>query len=165
VRPDLGFAELRGNIETRLAKAADFDASVLAAVALERLDLAGLIAERIEPTVMLPQVGQGAMAVECRADDDVTLALVAAIDDPRAHRAVDAERAFLAEIGGGCSLPVGALARVDHDVTVEVLLASLDGRVVLRAVATDSDPVTAGRTAASALLDERGGRLLLEDLT
>ena len=165
-RPDLGFVELRGNIETRLVKAADFDAFVLAAVALERLDLVERIAERIDPSVMLPQVGQGAIAVECRADDDVARALVEAIDDPVIHRAVDAERAFLAEIGGGCSLPVGALACVDRDdVKVEVLLASLDGRVVLRASATDSDPVTAGRAAASALLDERGGRLLLEDLT
>ncbi|MBM3660057.1 MAG: hydroxymethylbilane synthase [Actinobacteria bacterium] len=163
-RPDLIFGELRGNIGTRLDKAVDFDAVVVAAVALERLDLADRIAERLEPTVMLPQVGQGAIAVECRADDDATRALLSAISDPAAHTAVTAERAFLAELGGGCNLPCGALAHVTDDgVAIEVLLASLDGHTVLRATAAGPDPETVGREAATVLLDVHGGRTLLEE--
>jgi hydroxymethylbilane synthase len=163
LRPDLTFAELRGNIATRLDRAAEHDAIVVAAAALVRLGLADRADEYLEPSVMLPQVGQGALAVECRSDDDHTLARVGAIDDARLHVALDAERAFLAELGGGCDLPCGALASLDGDqVTVEALLAAVDGHVVLRATARDTDPVVAGRAAAAELMDH-GGRSLLED--
>jgi hydroxymethylbilane synthase len=163
LRPDLTFAELRGNIATRLARAADFDAIVVAAAALARLGLDDRIDEHLEPSVVLPQVAQGALAVECRDDDAGTLARVRAIDDVRVHTAVDAERAYLAELGGGCDLPCGALAHVDDDgVTVEALLAATDGHVVLRATARDVDPVVAGRAVAAELM-EHGGRSLLED--
>jgi len=165
-RPDLEFGELRGNIGTRLEKAAGFDAVVVAAVALERLGLAARIAERLDPTVMLPQVGQGAIAVECRADDDRVRALLAAADDADAHTAVATVRAFLAQLGGGCNLPCGALAGVvDDGVEITVLLASLDGRTVLRARASGTDPAAVGVEAARRLLDEHGGRSLLEDVT
>lgn len=110
-RPDLTFGSLRGNIETRVAKAADFDAVVVAVAALLRLGLADRAAEVLEPEVMLPQAAQGALAVECRADDEGTRLLLAGIDDWSARRAVEAERAFLAELGGGCDVPCGALAR------------------------------------------------------
>jgi hydroxymethylbilane synthase len=163
LRPDLTFAELRGNIATRLARAADFDAVVVAAAALVRLGLDDRIDEYLDPSVVLPQVAQGALAVECRDDDDDTLTRVLAIDDVRVHAAVDAERAYLAELGGGCDLPCGALAHVDDDgVAVEALLAATDGHVVLRATARDADPVVAGRAVAAELM-ERGGRSLLED--
>jgi hydroxymethylbilane synthase len=163
LRPDLTFAELRGNIATRLARAADFDAIVVAAAALARLGLDDRIDEHLEPSVVLPQVAQGALAVECRDDDAGTLARVRAIDDVRVHTAVDAERAYLAELGGGCDLPCGALAHVDDDgVTVEALLAATDGHVVLRATARDADPVVAGRAVAAELM-EHGGRSLLDD--
>jgi hydroxymethylbilane synthase len=163
LRPDLTFAELRGNIATRLARAVEFDAIVVAAAALVRLGLDDRIDEYLEPSVVLPQVAQGALGVECRADDDDTLARVLAIDDVRVHAAVDAERAYLAELGGGCDLPCGALAHVDDDgVTIEALLAATDGHVVLRATARDADPVVAGRAVAAELMDH-GGRSLLED--
>jgi hydroxymethylbilane synthase len=162
-RPDLTFAELRGNIATRIARAADFDAVVVAAAALVRLGLEDRADELIDPSVVLPQVAQGALAVECRAGDEHTLEHVVAIDDARVHAAVDAERAYLAELGGGCDLPCGALAHVEgDDVVVEALLAALDGHVVLRATARDADPVVAGRAVAAELLDH-GGRSLLED--
>jgi hydroxymethylbilane synthase len=165
LRPDLGFGELRGNIPSRLEKAAQFDAIVVAAAALDRLGLADRIAERLDPSVMLPQVGQGALAVECRADDRETVARLRDIDDSRLHRNVTAERAFLAELGGGCNLPCGALARDDgEDLVIDVLLASLDGRVVLRAECGQYDPVRAGREAARRLLEDHGGRVLLEDV-
>jgi len=164
-RPDLTFSELRGNIGTRLDKAATFDAVVVASVALDRLGRADRIAERLDPSIVLPQVGQGAIAVECRADDVGTRDALAAIDDADVDAAVTAERAFLAELGGGCSLPCGALAHVDADrVEVEVLLASLDGTTVLRARATGPDPAAVGVEAARCLLEERGGRALLEEV-
>jgi hydroxymethylbilane synthase len=165
LRPDLEFASLRGNIATRLEKldGGAFDAIVVAQAALVRLRLAERASEVLDTDRMLPQVGQGALAVECRADDAPTLALVESIDDPRCHREVVAERAFLETLGGGCELPCGALARTVGDrITIEVLLASRDGHVVLRATIEDGDARTAGFEAARVLLDDRGGRSLLE---
>src|SRR5581483_9695879 len=166
LRPDLRFASLRGNIETRVSKAADFDAVVVAAAALERLGLAEQAAEVLDPSVMLPQVAQGALAVECRADDDETAGRLQAIDEPAARRAVEAERAFLRRLGGGCDLPCGALARAagtgSGDVAIDVLLATLDGKTVLRARHEAADPEAAGAEAARILLDEQGGRRLLD---
>jgi hydroxymethylbilane synthase len=162
-RPDLTFAPLRGNIETRLRKAEGFDAIVMAAVALERLGLADRIAEVLEPIVMLPQVAQGALAIECRADDTSVRDRLAAIDDATTRAEVTCERAFLAALGGGCDLPCGALAHTDGTtVEIEALLASLDGRIVLRARARGTDPDATGREVAAALLDDHGGRQLLE---
>ena len=163
LRPDLTFGELRGNIGTRLDRAADFDAVLVAAVALDRLGLGGRASDRLDPATMLPQVGQGAIAVECRADDDRTRALLGPITDEPAHRAVTAERAFLAELGGGCNLPCGALAvATATGVTIEVLLASLDGHTVVRTRAAGTDPDAVGREAAHDLLEGHGGRALLE---
>jgi len=163
LRPDLTFGELRGNIGTRLDRAADFDAVLVAAVALDRLGLGPRATDRLDPATMLPQVGQGAIAVECRADDDRTRALLGPITDEPAHRAVTAERAFLAELGGGCNLPCGALAvATATGVTIEVLLASLDGHTVVRARAAGTDPDAVGREAAHDLLEGHGGRALLE---
>ena len=163
VRPDLTFGELRGNIPTRLEKAADFDAVVVAAAALDRLELADRATERLAPSVLLPQVAQGALAVECRVGDRETGEALALIDDEHAHGEVRAERAFLAELGGGCSLPCGALAQRDADgITLEALLASLDGRVVLRASAIGTDPDALGRELARRILDDEGGRVVLD---
>lgn len=163
-RPDLGFGELRGNIPTRLDKAAGFDAIVVAATALDRLGAAGRAAERLDPSVMLPQVGQGALAVECRADDEATLDLLADVDDARLHAALDAERAYLGALGGGCNLPCGALATsgIDGTIELEALLATLDGRIVLRVTVDGRDPGELGLEAARLLLDERGGRAVLD---
>lgn len=164
-RDDLTFGELRGNIGTRLEKAAQFDAVVMAAVALDRLGLSERIAERLDPAVMLPQVGQGAIAVECRADDSETRDALTAIDDPDAHVAVTAERVFLAQLGGGCNLPCAAFARVVDDVIeIDALLASLDGRVALRAHESGTDPESVGVAVAAQLLDDHGGRLLLDEV-
>jgi hydroxymethylbilane synthase len=168
LRPDLQFTGLRGNLDTRLARVHDIDdpvdAVVVAAAALDRLGRRSEAAEVLEPSVMLPQVAQGALAVECRADDRETLGVLFAIDEPDAHRCVVAERAFLAELGGGCDLPVGALAQADGaELAITVLLASLDGQRVLRAHARGSDPVATGRAAAAALLDRSGGRALLDE--
>lgn len=157
LRPDLTFAGLRGNIDTRLRKAADYDAVVMAAAALQRLGREEHVAEVLDVDVLLPQVAQGALAVECREDDVRAREALARIEHAASRRAVDAERAFLAELGGGCDLPVGAYAEVDDEGSVRVrgLLASLDGHVVLRASGTD------GAALARHLLDDCGGRDLL----
>jgi hydroxymethylbilane synthase len=164
-RPDLGFGELRGNIPTRLERADGFDAVVLAAAALDRLGLSDRIAERVDPSVVLPQVAQGALAAECRTDDDGTRELLAGIDDAGVRAAVTAERAYLAELGGGCNLPCGALAETGDDgsLRLEALLGSLDGRISLRARVEGHDPVAVGVEAARRLVDEEGGRLVLDD--
>lgn len=163
-RPDLTFAELRGNIGTRIDKASQFGAVVVAYAALRRLGREDEATEVLEPSVMLPQVAQGALAVECRADDADTLARLKTIEHAPTRAAVDAERAFLAELGGGCDLPVGAYATVDSAgaITLQGLIASFDGRIVLRHAAAGADPVTVGREVARYLLDRSGGRGLLE---
>lgn len=172
LRPDLTFVGLRGNMATRLARADDVGAVVVAAVALARLGLADRISEVFEPSVLLPQVAQGALAVECRSDDHRALELLAALDHGPSRLAVSAERAYLAQLGGGCDLPAGAHATVGPDGTLalEALLASLDGRVILRhrpppvAGAGIDDAVGLGRSAAAHLLDDAGGRHLLQNL-
>lgn len=120
LRPDLRFEELRGNMATRLDKAAGFDAIVVAAVALERLGLADRIAEALRPSLFVPQVGQGALAVECRRDDAHVIGLLALIDHGPSRRVVDCERAFLVELGGDCTLPAGAHATLSDDGSLHV---------------------------------------------
>jgi hydroxymethylbilane synthase len=157
VRPDLVFGPLRGNIETRLRKRVElqYDAIVVAYAALDRLGLAAEATEVLDPAVVLPQVGQGALAVECRSDDASTRAALDAIDDSAAHRAVRAERAFLAELGSGCDIPCGALAHVDNDaLLIEALLAARDGSVVVRRTGTGTDPEAVGSGVAQLILRE-----------
>ena len=155
-RPDLTFAELRGNVDTRLAKAPQFSAIVVALAALQRLGREDAIAEILEPTVMLPQVAQGALAVECRPE---TEAVIRVIEDEPSRRCVDAERSWLAALGGGCDLPAGAHCTIEADgsLRLRALLASYDGRVVLRDE-NDGD----GAALAARMLDG-GGRYLLDE--
>jgi hydroxymethylbilane synthase len=162
-RPDLRFVGLRGNMATRLAKAEGHDAIVVAATALDRLGEADRIAERLEPDVMLPQVGQAALAVECRTGEDDLLALLAGIEDGPSRRRVDAERSFLAELGGDCSLPAAAHAVLADGsrLQVEGLLAAPDGSTVLRHTVAGDDPDALGRALARHLLDDQGGTALL----
>jgi hydroxymethylbilane synthase len=162
LRPDLTFAGLRGNIATRLAKAEGFDAIVVAAAALQRLGHAGRAGEILDVDVLIPQVGQGALAVECRTDDEQAIEALAAIGHGPSRRAVDAERGFLAELGGDCDLPAGAHATAGHDgqLTLEGLLASADGHVVLRHRTSGERPEELGATVARYLL-EHGGEMLL----
>lgn len=156
LRPDLVFAELRGNIETRLAKAAGFDAVVMAAVALDRLGLAPAVVDVLDPSVMLPQVGQGALAVECRAGDSAVREALAAVEHRESRLAVEAERAFLLELGGDCTIPAGAHATVGGGGRIELtgLLASPDGRKVVRQRWSGDDPAALGRSVARLLLED-----------
>ncbi len=110
LRPDLRFVELRGNIHRRLEKIPEGGAIVMAVAALQVLGLTERIAETLDVATMVPQVGQGAVALECRAGDRRVSHACRAIEHEASRRAVEVERAFLAEIGSGCSLPVGAYA-------------------------------------------------------
>lgn len=156
LRPDLQFAELRGNIATRLGKVPEGGAIVMAAAALQILGLTDRIAEVLEPDVMVPAVGQGIVAVEHRDDDRSTAELVAAIDHGPSRHAADVERAFLAELGSGCSLPVGGYADGE---TLRVFLAG-ERAVVRRRLELTSSPsdVLASASLARTLLAEVGSR-------
>ena len=108
VRPDLKFVELRGNIHTRLEKIPHNGSIVMAIAAMQVLGITDKIAEELATTEFVPMVGQGCVAVECREGDSNTLAAIAGVDHARTRFAVEIERAFLAELGAGCSMPVGA---------------------------------------------------------
>lgn len=153
-RPDLTFAELRGNIATRLEKVPDQGAIVIAVAALEILGLTDRIAEILDPAIMLPQVAQGALAVECRAGDEATFAALAAIEHMPSRRRVEAERAFLAEVGGGCDVPVAGFATSagGDRLCLEGLLADPGGERVVRRRAEGDDPVALGREVGAAVL-------------
>jgi hydroxymethylbilane synthase len=166
VRPDLVFEGVRGNMATRVAAAGrdGVDAVVVAAAALDRLGWADRIAERLDIDTVVPQVGQAALAVECRLDDDEVRCALERIEHGPSRRAVDAERGFLAELGGDCSLPAAAHATLAGDsVHITGLVASPDGKVVVRHEV--SGPAAAGaalgRSVARHLLDEQGGAHLL----
>ena len=163
VRPDLRFVELRGNIATRLGKVPAAGAVVMAYAALERLGLTGLAAEVLPTSTMLPQVGQGALAVQCRVRDEVATEAARSIDDAASHCCLDAERAFLGELGGGCELPVGALAVIGSggEVELEGLIASLDGLVLLRRAMRGPDPLQLGQALAAEIRDRCGGAEIL----
>jgi hydroxymethylbilane synthase len=155
-RPDLRMVNLRGNMRTRLTRAADHDAAVVAATALDRLDLADQIAERLAVDVMVPQVAQAALAVECRDGDDDLRAVLARIEHTPTRRCIDAERAFLAELGGDCSLPAGAHAVIDGDeLTVSAFLGAPDARATVRASASGTEPAV-GAALAADLRDRLG---------
>ena len=124
LRPDLNFVELRGNIPTRLERIPDNGAIVMAAAALDILGWSDRVSEYVSVDAMVPAVGQGCVAVECRTDDQVISELLMAIDHEPSRQALERERAFLAELGSGCSLPVGAF---DDGATMRFYLASDDG--------------------------------------
>jgi hydroxymethylbilane synthase len=150
LRADLRIVGLRGNMDTRLAKTADHHAVVAAAAALVRLGLTDRIAQTFTTTELIPQVGQGCLAVECRTDDAATLELLAPLEHSDSRRALEAERAFLAELGGDCDLPAGAHAVVDGTDPQVVHLAALlaeDG-VVRRTQRSGRDGPSLGRSAA-----------------
>jgi hydroxymethylbilane synthase len=139
-RPDLRFVSLRGNMQTRLDKAADHDAIVVAATAFDRLGLADHLTERLDVDTVLPQVGQAALAVECREDADELRMRLTGIEHLPTRRCVDAERAYLAELGGDCSLPAGAFATIDGaELAVRAFLASPDGHRMARTTVAGSD--------------------------
>ncbi len=162
-RPDLTILPLRGNIDTRVRKlmSREYDAIVLASAGLTRLGLQTQITETLSLDVMLPAPGQGALAAQCRAEATETVNLLAAIHDPLTSASVTAERAFLAGLGGGCSLPVGAFAQKnDGQIILTGAVISADGKRTIRLSAVDQEPHELGERLARFVL-ERGAADLL----
>ena len=168
LRPDLRVESLRGNIDTRLRKALDgqYDAIILAGAGLVRMGLEVHITQWLPLDRMLPAPGQGALAVQCRAGDAATLALLAALDDTATRQATRAERAFLAGLGGGCSLPVAAYAVVETgQVNLQGLVAAPDGSRLLRCQAAGSDPDLVGQECAASALQRGAADLFSRETT
>jgi hydroxymethylbilane synthase len=165
LRPDVRIKDLRGNVDTRLRKLdeGEYDALILASAGLRRLGLGERISAAIKQDEMLSAVGQGSLGVETRSDDGETNALVARLDDPRTRAAVQAERALLRSLGGGCQVPIAAHATVEGGrLKLDGLVATLDGTQVLRE-SLDGDAGHAARIGeelAAGLLERGAGELL-----
>ena len=167
---DLEIVPIRGNVDTRMAKVTDgqLDAVVLAYAGLRRIGRADEVTEVLDPLQVLPAPGQGALAVECRADDTATLTLLAVLDDPLTRAAVTAERALLAALEAGCSSPIGALADIaEGELGPEIYLrgsvTATDGSDAVRLSATGStlDAESVGRSLATELI-EAGAEMMME---
>lgn len=167
-RPDLEIVPLRGNVDTRLRKMNELglDGLILAAAGLQRLGRAAEITTVLEPEIMLPAIGQGALGLEYRADDRATHELVAVLDDPATRLAVTAERAFLARLEGGCQVPLAAYARLEGGTLVlDGLIADLEGRRFYRERL--QGPAAAARDLGVELAEillARGGRKILAEI-
>jgi hydroxymethylbilane synthase len=164
-RPDLRVVPVRGNVDTRIRKLTDgqFDALVLAVAGVERLGIDTVPMRPIDPRICLPAVGQGALAVEVRADDAVTRDVVRVLDDPAAHAAVRAERACLRRMGGGCLAPATAHATVDEEaLLLTAVVGDGAGTHLIREI--ESGPVgeaeTIGERLGERMLAAGAGRLL-----
>jgi hydroxymethylbilane synthase len=167
-RPDLVIRDCRGNVQTRLAKldAGDYHAIILASAGLKRLGLEARIAALLDPADSLPAVGQGAIGIECRADDAELLALLAPLNDADTACRVRAERAMNHKLAGGCQVPIAGYAELhDGRLSLEGRVASLDGRTLLRATATAprEDAQALGTAVADALLAQ-GAAAILQDV-
>lgn len=165
LRPDLQIRDLRGNVNTRLAKldAGEFDAIILAAAGLIRLGFHERIAAYLPVSQSLPANGQGAVGIECRSDDAAIQALLAPLEHPATRQAVLAERAMNRALQGGCQVPIGAFAEVDGDkLHLRGLVGQLDGQQILQAevhgAATEGE--TLGRQLADMLLAQGAGAIL-----
>src|SRR5262245_16516467 len=165
VRPDLVVEEIRGNVETRLRKLDDgeFDAIILAEAGLARLGLASRIRHVIPASTMLPAVGQGALAIEARADDQPTRSLLAPLDDFETHQGVLAERTLLSELRAGCLAPVGAWGRIQRGrLALDAVVLSPDGkrRLVASGVTEVANAIILGKQVAEQLLAQGAADLI-----
>lgn len=164
-RPDLKIQWIRGNIETRLRKCReeDFDAIILAAAGLERVGRTEeLVTEFLDPDICLPAVGQGALGIECRSDDEDLLQLLDKINHPDTARTVSAERSFLHTVEGGCQVPIGGYAVLQEDgrVNLTALVGSPDGKTMFKENVIGDDPIVIGKEAAKKMLADGAKEVL-----
>jgi len=167
-RGDLEFVVIRGNVETRLRKLTSgaYDAIILAAAGLERLHLEHETTEILPTNLMLPAIGQGALAIQSRNSDEEIIKLFTKIDHSITRREIEAERAFGKKLGGNCRTPIAAYAKsYSSKLTIEGMIASLDGRMLVRGRVTSDNPksIQVGEELASSLLD-KGAEALLEKM-
>lgn len=165
-RGDLQIVDIHGNLDTRLRKLStgDYDAIIVAAAGLERLSLIRHVTEILPTNLMLPAVGQGALAVQSRDDDQETKELLIKIDHPCTRREIEAERAFAKRLGADCRTPIAAYARSDSSkLSVEGMVASPNGRMLVRGRITSDNPNSSkiGEELAKSLLD-KGAKAVLE---
>lgn len=166
--PHLEYVELRGNVDTRLRKVAEgqVSAAILAAAGLDRLDRTEWLRARFSANVLCPAPGQGALAIECRADDERTRALLAPLEHADTRFAITAERTALAALGGGCQVPIGAYCHRDGDVwSILGCVSSPDGSVVLRGEERGNLAVEMGTRLADSLLRQGALALLAQQST
>jgi hydroxymethylbilane synthase len=163
LRGDLEIRSIRGNVDTRIGKvtAGEYDAAVLAAAGILRLGLEHAVTEWLSPETMLPAPGQGALALQCRADDEPLRARLVELDDPAARAETTAERAFLRTLGAGCAAPVAALATITTTprVRLQGLVASVDGTQMVR-VQGEGEPQELGERLAQDALAAGADRIL-----
>jgi hydroxymethylbilane synthase len=164
-RPDLSTASLRGNVDTRLRKALEgqYDAIILAGAGLTRLGLDAHVTQWLPLEIMLPAPGQGALAVQCRADDEETLKLLSALEDAPTRLAVTAERQFLLGLGGGCAVPVAAYAAVSGQLSairLTGLVASVDGKKLIKVTGEGTDPTELGKQLAEDAIARGANKIL-----
>ncbi|HBR96655.1 MAG TPA: hydroxymethylbilane synthase [Gammaproteobacteria bacterium] len=165
IRPDLEFIDLRGNVNTRLAKldAGDFDAIILAAAGLIRLGLPERIRQQLSPSQSLPAIGQGAIGIECRTDDQTTRDLIQVLHDPDTATRVTAERAMNARLNGGCQVPIAGYAELDGGrLAMRGLVGDVSGSRLLRSSheAPAADAADIGQHIAEDLLSQGAAELL-----
>jgi hydroxymethylbilane synthase len=166
-RPDLSIKSIRGNIDTRLEKlkSGEFDAIILAAAGLERMGWSkDVVTEFLDTDLCLPAVGQGSLAIECRSEDNEVKELLSTLNDPNTFHTVQAERAFLDTLEGGCQVPIAAYATLNNDeVTLTGLVADPSGKKVLKEMKTGKDPHKVGVELAQEL-KEFGAKTILDDV-
>jgi hydroxymethylbilane synthase len=166
LRPDLDVHPVRGNVDTRLRKleAGDFDAIILAAAGLRRLGMTDLIRQIMPAGLMCPAAGQGALGIEIRAGDAATAKHLTFLDDPASRATTTCERALLSKLGGGCQVPIGALAEMhDGELHLDAIVARPDGNRILRESGDGEDPLLLGEAVGEALL-EHGADEILEEV-
>lgn len=168
-RPDLTIVEIRGNVQSRLKKmreSPEIDGIILACAGITRLQMSDAVTEIISEEIIIPAVGQASLAIEIRSGDSDIEALVLALDHRESRIAVSCERAYLAELGGGCQVPIGGYATVSGDaVSISGMVASLDGKTVYRNAVSGpvSENETIGKICATKLLDN-GAKSILDEI-
>lgn len=165
-RPDVEIKWIRGNIDTRLEKlqTEDYDAIILAAAGLARMGWKQeIVTEFLDESLCVPAVGQGALAIECRADDAKLLVELKKLTCEKTKAAVEAERAFLDKMEGGCQVPIAGYATVNEqdELALTALVAAPTGKVIYKELITGKDPIEVGQTAAQ-LISEKGGKQLID---
>lgn len=166
VRPDLEIKWIRGNIDTRLEKlkGEEYDAIILAAAGLSRMGWASdVITEFLEPEICLPAVGQGALSIECRGNDEELLTLLKKFTCVKTDQTVRAERAFLNKMEGGCQVPIAGFAYINDDdkIVLTALVASPDGKTIYKERLEGTNPEELGNAAANYLID-KGAKALID---
>lgn len=166
--PHLEFKDIRGNVNTRLAKldAGEYDAIILAVAGLQRLNMSDRIHQNISPEVSLHAVGQGALGIECREGDAEILAILKAIEDADTNARAIAERAFLRELEGGCQVPIGVNTSIDENniLTLKGMVASLDGKQLIKDTVSGNrnESEQLGKDLAAKLRSQGAGEILAE---